>query len=193
MRLDPAVLADLTVSCRPRRYLRVTPLKFAATPLGLGYGETRFASPTQAFTVLYLGKSLVTGVAETIIRDRFVGRGRRRLTEDEIGSWGVTEVRASAALSLLDVRSTGLVALGVPTNAVRGKTHRAGRAFSEALYAQAPGIDGILYASRLTAGPCIAIYDRAVTKLQAGPVHPMIRQPSLVPALRQLNVAVIAA
>lgn len=193
MTLDPGVVAQLTVTRLPRNYLRVTPLKFAATPLGLGYGETRFASPSKAFRVLYLGSDLVTGIAETVIRDRFVGRSRRRLTEDELEAWGVTEVRANAALSLLDLRTTGPVALGVPTNAVRGKAHKAGRAFSERVYAESSSIDGILFASRLTNASCIAVYDRAVGKLDAGVVQPLIRQRLLIPALQTLNVEVIAA
>lgn len=192
MRLDPADVARLTVVRRPRGWLRVTPLAFAATPLGLGHGETRFASPSRAFRVLYLGRSLVTGVAETVIRDRFVGRARRRVTEEEILAWGVTAVVAREPLALLDLRTTGPVRLGIATDTVRAKSHRAGRAFSEALYREALTIDGILYPSRLTNAACIAVYDRAVVKLEATEVLPLFTQPALIPALASLNVTVIA-
>jgi hypothetical protein len=158
----------------------------------MGYGETRFASPSHAFKTLYLAKTLTTGVAETIVRDRFVGKSRRRLTEEEIDAWGVTEVAATAPLSLPDLRAGGPIRLGVPTNVVRGKAQGPGRRFSEALYRSAPDLDGIFYPSRLTNDWCIAVYDRGVPKLRAGEVRPLIRHPCLLPALAALNVAVLA-
>jgi hypothetical protein len=192
VRLDSAVIDRLIREMTPRAYLRVTPLKYAGTPLGLGFGETRFASPSRAFRVLYLGRSLTTAVAETLVRDRFVGRRRRLLALDEIAAWGVTEVSGTERLCLLDLTGSGLVQLGVPTNAVRGKAHGQGRRFSEALHALAPGVDGILYPSRLTNGASMAIYERAVSKLRSSPVSPLIDQPTLVPALRALNIMILA-
>jgi hypothetical protein len=192
MRIDARAVERLRVDFRPRGYLRLTPLRFAATPLGMGFGETRFASPSQAFRLLYTARTLVTAIAETIVRDRFVGRAARRLTEEEIEGWGVVAVTATEPLSLLDLRTTGAVMLGIPTNAVRGKAHGTGRRFSEALYRGFPELDGILYPSRLTNDLCIAVYDRAVAKLEAGVVRPVIRQARLVPALAALNVTVLA-
>jgi len=46
---DTNTLADLAVAITPKSYVRVTPLARAATPLGAGFGVTRFASPTKAF------------------------------------------------------------------------------------------------------------------------------------------------
>jgi hypothetical protein len=43
--LDPNILADLAVAITPKAYVRVTPMAHAATPLGAGFGVTRFASP----------------------------------------------------------------------------------------------------------------------------------------------------
>jgi hypothetical protein len=43
--LDPNVVADLAVAITPKSYVRVTPMAHAATPLGAGFGVTRFASP----------------------------------------------------------------------------------------------------------------------------------------------------
>lgn len=190
MKLDADALDEFTVRRRPQAFLRVTPLRHAATPLGMGYGETRFASPSDRFKVIYIAASLSAATAETLIRDRFVGRTRRRLHIDEIEDWGVTEVRALSALTLLDLTKDALVALGVHTDTLRAQSQRRGRLFSEALYAQAPKLDGILYPSRLTNARCIAVYDRGVPKLAAGPVVPLIRQPGLVPALTRLRVTV---
>ncbi len=53
MILDRAILADLAIDITPRAYVRVTPMGHAATPRGAGYGLCRFASPTNAFTIIY--------------------------------------------------------------------------------------------------------------------------------------------
>ena len=84
MRLDFGVLADLTVALTPKAYIRVTPVAYAAAPLGAGYGKTRFAISIDAFKVIYLAEDLTTGVAETLVRDRFQGRARRMLMSSEV-------------------------------------------------------------------------------------------------------------
>lgn len=76
MDLDPDVAASLVVAYQPTAYLRVTPIAHRATPLGMGFGKTRFASPTDAFKLIYIAEDLATSVAEAIIRDRFEGRPR---------------------------------------------------------------------------------------------------------------------
>ena len=91
MILDPKILADLAVAITPKSYVRVTPMARAATPLGAGFGITRFASPTKTFKVIYLGQDLTTGVAETLVRDRFQGKVRRKLLDAEAALWGATE------------------------------------------------------------------------------------------------------
>ncbi|HKR25750.1 MAG TPA: RES domain-containing protein, partial [Allosphingosinicella sp.] len=91
MKLDPAILADLAVAFAPKHFVRVTPMARGATPLGAGYGVTRFASPTRAFKVIYLAEDLTTSVAEAIVRDRFQGKARRRLMQNEVDHWGATE------------------------------------------------------------------------------------------------------
>ena len=117
MILDAETIKAFSVERTLVDFIRVTPLAHKATPLGLGYGKTRFASPDDAFKVLYLGKTLATGVAETVIRDRFVNRRKRRLTRDEIGTWGVTVVGAATPLTVLDLSVDGLLALGAPSDA----------------------------------------------------------------------------
>ena len=78
MILDPGILADLAVKITPNAYVRITPMANAATPLGAGFGVTRFANPTKALKVIYLEQDLTTGVAETLVRDRFQGTARRK-------------------------------------------------------------------------------------------------------------------
>jgi hypothetical protein len=189
--LDPNVVADLAVAITPKFYVRVTPMAHAATPLGAGFGGTRFASPTEAFKVIYLAQDLTTGVAETLVRDRFQGRARRRLLDVEAALWGATQVSAGAPLTLIYLRTTGLVQLGVSTEAARGKAQGQGRKLSQAIYNQTDA-QGLIYLSRLTGRTCICVYDRALAGLVAISVVEVTRLAGFVDALHELNVALIA-
>jgi hypothetical protein len=190
--LDPNILADLAVAITPKAYVRVTPMAHAVTPLGAGFGVTRFASPTRTFKVIYIAQDLTTGVAETLVRDRFQGRARRKLLAVEAALWGATEVNARAPLTLIDLRTTGLVRLGVSTEAARGKAQGQGRKLSQAIYDQT-NAQGLIYISRLTGRACICVYDRALPGvLVATPVVEVTRLAGFVDALRELNVTLIA-
>jgi RES domain-containing protein len=189
--LDPNTLVDLAVAITPKAYVRVTPMAHATTPLGAGFGATRFASPTKAFKVIYLAQDLTTGIAETLVRDRFQGRARRKFLDVEAALWGMTEVNAGAPLTLIDLCTTGLVRLGVSTEAARGKAQGQGRKLSQAIYDQTDA-QGLIYNSRLTGGACICIFDRALAGLIATPVIEVTLLAGFVDALRELNVTLIA-
>ena len=192
MTLDRDILVDLAVEITPKAYVRVTPMAHAATPLGAGFGVTRFASPSNAFKVIYLGQDLTTSVAETLVRDRFQGKATRKLLDVEAETWGATEVSASAPLTLIDLRSTGLMRLGVSTEAARGKAQGQGRKLSKAVYNQTDA-HGLIYTSRLTGNTCICVYDRALLGgLAASPVIEVTRLASFADALQALNVTLIA-
>jgi hypothetical protein len=187
VRLDPRILQDLAVPFAPKAYVRVTPLAHAAMPLGTGFGRTRFASPTQVFKVLYLGQTLLTAVAEAIVRDRFQAKVRRVLDESEVDLWGATTVSAAQPLTLIDLRTTGLVRLGVSTEAARGKAQGQGRQLSQAVHDQTDA-DGLLYASRLTGATCVCVYERSAPLLQATPVTPVSAFADFAPALQALDI-----
>jgi hypothetical protein len=190
--LDPDILADLAVEITPKAYVRVMPMAHAGAPLGAGFGVTRFASPTKAFKVIYLGQDLTTSVAETLVRDRFQGKANRKLLDLEAATWGATEVSANAPVTLIDLRTTGLVRLGVSTEAARGKAQGQGRKLSQAIHDQTDA-QGLIYNSRLTGRPCICVYDRALPGvLAATPIVEVTRLAGFVDALRELNVTLIA-
>lgn len=96
-------------------------------------------------------------------------------------------------LKLLDLRTSGASRLGIPTDAARGRAQQAGRKFSQQLY-DATDFDEIVYMSRITNAECVAIYDRAISKLDpVCPVLDLLRLAGLVPALDSLNVSIIGA
>src|SRR5258707_438195 len=106
------------------------PAVHATSPLGMGFGHTRFSSPDRAFRLVYIARDLATAIAETIVRDRFEGAVERVLDDSEIQEWAVAEVTAPSPLVVLDLRTTGLLKLGVSTDAARAKAHREGQLLS---------------------------------------------------------------
>jgi hypothetical protein len=189
--LAPKVLARYTRQWQPETYLRTTPWAHRATPLGTGFGNTRFASPHDSFKLLYIAKDLPASVAEAIVRDRFEGAAIREMMRSEFSDWGVCEVSATAPLRLLDLRGNACFDLGISTDIVGAKAHDEARAFSQILY-DSTDLDGILYTSRLRRRtPCIAIYERAVKSLRADPVVELETLAALVRALRSLNIDLI--
>jgi hypothetical protein len=190
--LDKAILTELAVSIDVTGYLRIIGATHRATPTGMGYGKTRFASPTDSFKLLYVAQDLQTSLAEAIIRDRYQGKQKRELLEEDIGHSIIASMMSLAPLKLLDLRTSGASRLGVPTNAVRGRAQQSGRRFSQQLY-DGTDFDGIVYMSRITNAECVAVYDRAAnSKLDpACPVVDLIRLAGLEPALRSLSVSLI--
>jgi hypothetical protein len=98
VKLDPATVNDLALGFQPSCYLRVLPSVHMATPLGMGFGFTRFSSPGNAFRLVY---DVATAIAEIIIRDRFEGASDRVFEETEIEKWALAEVAATSTLTVL--------------------------------------------------------------------------------------------
>lgn len=158
----------------------------------MGFGKTRFASPHDAFKVLYIAKDLPTTIAEAIVRDRFEGTIPRELVVSDLTDWGVCEVLAAAPLRLLDLRRDGCFRLGVSTDIVGAKAQDEARELSQMIYDDTD-LDGILYHSRLRRRECIAVYDRAVAvKLVAQPVVELETRAGLLAALRSLRIQLVA-
>ena len=192
MRLDPAVVQKLTVRMRVNDYVRILPRAHAATPLGMGFGKSRFSSPRDRFRLLYMAQDVKTAVAEAILRDRFEGTSERTLLREEFDRYSIASVRDARPLRLLDLRNEGASLLGMSTDASRAKSQTAGPRFSQHLYDQTD-LDGIVYLSRITNAQCVAVYDRAVeTCLDTeGPAIDLSRVASLASALRDLHVTVL--
>jgi hypothetical protein len=190
--LDKAILQRLAVLEDVTDHVRIIGREHADTPLGMGFGRTRFSSPRDKFRLLYLAQDPMTAVAETIIRDRFERQVARELLQDEFDRYSIATIRNPEPLLLLDLRHEGASLLGVSTDAVRAKAQVAGRRFSQQLYDRT-NFDGIVYMSRITNKQCVAVYDRAVTaKLEADSPAPDLPQlATLHTILQMLHIIVI--
>lgn len=191
MAIDRDELARRTIAFQPKAYVRCTPYAHRSTPLGMGYGDTRFASPTKSFKLLYVGVSLAISIAEAIVRDRFETGISREIIADELDEWGACEVSARRPLKVLDMRGgDACFQLGVSTEILGAKAQDASRDFSQEIY-DTTDVEGILYPSRLLGRNCVAVYDRAVGKLGSGSVVRLERIPALVPSLEELRITLI--
>ncbi|HRD45101.1 MAG TPA: RES family NAD+ phosphorylase [Caulobacter sp.] len=180
-RLYPARLDD---------WVRILPSRHRASPVGAGYGSSRFSSPSDAFKVLYAADNFATAFAEAVVRDRFEGKARRFLYRPHLDQLCVAAIASSRELVMLDLRGSAAYELGVDTDASRARDHAAGQALSETVHAAMPDVDAILFDSRLTSGACIAIYERALPTLSANPPIGLM-QAALLPAeLTRLAITV---
>ncbi|WP_375337273.1 RES domain-containing protein [Rhizobium lentis] len=83
MKLDKTILQRLAVRADVTDYVRIIARAHAGTPLGMGFGKSRFSSPKDKFQLLYLAQDPMTAVAETIVRDRFQGKAERVIFQEE--------------------------------------------------------------------------------------------------------------
>jgi len=93
-------------------------------------------------------------------------------------------------VTVIDLRTTGLLRLGISTDAGRAKAHRYGPHLSRAIH-ETSDADGLLYGSRLTGAVCCVVYDRAVPKLEAEPVTELLQHAALTTVLGSLAVELV--
>jgi hypothetical protein len=177
-----------------RLYLSVYP-----KPLGIGYGSSRFSDPRvdrpepERYGVIYLGSSLRVCFLEAVLRDRRnAALGEMPLPYAELQSWNCADIGISAPLKLVDLRDDGPVRMGVPTDAVRASTHRWGQAWALAFWSHVETPDGIIYPSRLNGEANVALYDRALPKIAALSVRPLLDcRAEMTEVLRTFRIAVL--
>jgi hypothetical protein len=192
MIVDGKLLAGQTRLFEFSSYVRIIPSVYCVTPLGCAAGHSRFGGTNKSFAVLYAARDLATSLAETVVRDRFEGLEDRRLFAAELADRTVVQVDTTKPLRLVDLRKGGCLKLGVSTDISGAKCFDEAQRFSDLVYKDAT-IDGILYASRLTAENCVAVFDRAATlRLEWAGIAPLIQLAEVVDALKKLNVQLIS-
>lgn len=167
MKIVASKLRERVIAARPVDWPRILPTKHRATPVGAGFGSSRFSSPTDAFRVLYAADNFSTAFAEAVVRDRFEGKSRRYLYRPHLEQVCLTVISSGRELKLLDLRGAGAYELGIDTDASRARDHTVSQTFSQAVHDELADVDAILFDSRLTTGACVAIYDRALSALSA--------------------------
>lgn len=166
-------------------------------PLGYGKNLTRFSDPRRRvpdnrFGILYLGSSLKVCFLETVLRDERDGVvGDVVIAESELDARLFAEIGVRDPLRLLDLRGDGPVRMGIPSDVVRGRTQSLARRWSVAFHDHPASVDGIIYPSRLNNEVNLAIYDRAITKLEPLGGYVLKRAPGLVDVLDDFLVSLV--
>ena len=188
MKIAPAQLRARVIVASLADWVRILPTRHRATPADADFGSSRYSSPSHTFKVLYAADSFPTAFAEAVVRDRFQGKAKRFLYRPHLEQACVAAISSIRVLTLLDLRGAGAYELGIDTDASRARNHASGQAFSEAVHAQMPDIDAILFDSRLTTGQCVAVYDRAFPALTATPPISLMRSALLPAEITRLNI-----
>ena len=185
-RLRAALLdVDLT------RPWRIPPSRFADRPLGCVPAPSRFSDPALEYAVLYVGSSVRCALWEALLRDRFLEPNRSELPVELIKSRSLATIVTREPLRLLDLRGDGTTRVRVPTAVTRDRRHAAGRALSSSLYTAVPEADGIVYDSRFLGEACAAVFDRALQKLEAFAVTPLVSSAEVRDALAEDDITLI--
>jgi hypothetical protein len=113
------------------------------------------------------------------------------ISKAELGRFVHVAITVHETLKVADLRDGNPIAMGIPTDTVRARSHTLGQKLSLALHRHPDLIDGICYPSRLNLDHNIAIYDRSLHKLIAGPRRRLDQCPELAPVLGRYRIAVV--
>jgi len=189
VKLDLARIAAASGPVDLAGWPRIFPAKHLSTPTDAGFGSSRFSSPAHTFRVLYAAEDFPTAFAESVVRDRFEGKTRRYLFQPALDALVATTISTTEPLQLLDLTGAAAYELGIDTDAKGARAHRSGQRFAEGLQV-ATKLDGILFSSRLTANPCVAIFDRAFAHLTATPPLALVSVAALPGEIKRLGISV---
>ena len=166
-------------------------------PLGFGKNPSRFSDPRRRvadsrFGVLYLGTSLKVCFLETVLRDDRDGIvGQVEIAESELDDRRYADIQSREPLQLLDLTGDGPVRMGIPSDVARSRGQTLARKWSVAFHDHPRSLDGIFYPSRLNGENNLAIYDRAVAKLQLASERDLKHAAGLPDVLDDFLVALV--
>lgn len=166
-------------------------------PLGFGFGKTRYSDPRRRkdanrFGVIYLGESLKVCFLEALLRDERNGLiGDYPLDEAELDARRFAWIETVQPLQLVDFRGDSPVRMGIPSDAVRASEQALARRWSVAINEHPQQPDGIIFPSRLNGDTNLAIYDRAIVKLNLKSRSTLRAAPGLASILNDLLVSIV--
>ena len=78
--------------------------------------------------------------------------------------------------------------IGAPSAVAHDGNHAAGRALSAAVHAGVPEADGFLFTSRFTGDACVAVFDRAISKLRTLSIDELVRHAGFLDTLDDYDI-----
>ncbi|WDZ81455.1 RES family NAD+ phosphorylase (plasmid) [Ensifer adhaerens] len=171
----------------------------SAFPDPLGYGKTpsRFSDPrrrdpARRFGVVYLGDTLKVCFLEAVLRDRRDGLvGDLPIEEKEIYARRYAEIETIADLRVVDLRDDHAIRNGSSDGCREIFPPKPCAGVVICLHEHQSVPDGIIYPSRLNGHTNLAIFGRAISKLSAVRVVPLIGAPGLATVINELRVSLV--
>ncbi len=151
---------ELPTSRRSRRWFRAhrcrcKPVFFGTTR------SSRFDDPNGEFGVLYLAAEFEGAFVEGCLVDSGLGTTGPLLSEKMLKARCLAEIRFARPITLVDLRGSGLAAIGADARLSSGD-YRIAQRWSRAIWRHPSLPDGILYLSRHNQQLlCAAVFDRA--------------------------------
>ncbi len=113
------------------------------------------------------------------------------LSIDELDRYVHVPIIVDQPLNVVDLRGGNPLTIGIPTDAVRARTHRDGQRVSLSFYQHPDRPNVICYSSRLNDDENLAIYDRAVPRLSAGPRRKLTECDEMATILDRYRIAIV--
>lgn len=151
---------DLPIAALDRDWHRIHSLKYA--PIFFGRrAVNRFDAPAGEFGVLYVGATTDAAFIETFGH----ATGDNFVQQSELLLRGISVIRSSVELQLVDLTGPGLARLGADER-LCSSSQLLARRWSAAFYAHPSAPGGILYRARHDPSElCVALFDRVETNL----------------------------
>lgn len=113
--------------------------------------------------MLYAAEQPITALYESVIRDHYQNPAYR-VTRTELKSRFLAYL-SSTPLTLVRVDPETATNMRLSRNAHGGDQHEEAQVFSSFVHENMPDVDGFEYASTITGGTCVAVFDRSLGKL----------------------------
>lgn len=125
-----AVLRPISLASAHRIVLK----PHMSAPLAVRSSKSRFCDG-RSYAVLYGAHDFATAFVEVVVRDRLVQRDRRTVPFGDLVARGWVEftLDGDEPLNMVDLRESGCLVLGAPTDSARARNQAAGPALSRAL------------------------------------------------------------
>ena len=189
---DPERIRNRIARVSLHQHYRVIRGKHRDKPLGAAPAPSRFSDPQERYSVLYASTSVQCSAWEHLVRNRLTRRKRRRLPLSDVEGRLIVEIDSAEDLALVDLRNDGAVRIGAPPAIVHDGNHAAGRALSFRAYHDIASADGLMYSSRfLPDSTCVAVFDRAINKLEASRIVPLVRHRGFIEMLDEYEIDLI--
>jgi hypothetical protein len=110
----------------------------------------------------------------------------------EIEARSLASIRPTTALKLVDLTADGPLRMGVPSDVVGARDQTLARQWSVAFHEHPEQPDGVFYPSRLNEQRCIALYERALPKVEASATPRLMEcDLELAAILNDLQIALV--